>query len=96
MIVYDRQSGTFTLHTCRTTYQMKADSHGVLLHLYYGPRLRDGDLGYLLQYADRGFSPNPSGSGADRVYSLDTLPQEYSTCGVGDYRLSAAEVEQTD
>ena len=96
MIVYDKQSGTFTLHTCRTTYQMKADSHGVLLHLYYGPRLRDGDLGYLLQYADRGFSPNPSGSGADRVYSLDTLPQEYSTCGVGDYRLSAAEVEQTD
>ena len=69
MIVYDKQSGTFTLHTCRTTYQMKADSHGVLLHLYYGPRLRDGDLGYLLQYADRGFSPNPSGSGADRVYS---------------------------
>ena len=96
MIVYDKRSGTFTLHTGSTTYQMKADRRGVLLHLYYGPRLGDGDLGYLLQYADRGFSPNPSGSGADRVYSLDTLPQEYSTCGVGDYRLSGAEVEQSD
>ena len=96
MIVYDKRSGTFTLHTGSTTYQMKADRRGVLLHLYYGPRLGDGDLGYLLQYADRGFSPNPSGSGADRVYSLDTLPQEYATCGVGDYRLSGAEVEQSD
>ena len=96
MMIYDSKSGTFTLHTRRTTYQMQADGHGVLLHLYYGPRVGDGDLSYLLQYTDRGFSPNPSGSGADRIYSLDTLPQEYSTCGVGDYRLASAEVEQPD
>ena len=85
MMIYDSKSGTISLHTRRTTYQMQADGHGVLLHLYYGPRVGDGDLSYLLQYTDRGFSPNPSGSGADRIYSLDTLPQEYSTCGVGDY-----------
>ena len=96
MIIYDDKSGTFTLHTRRTTYQMKADRYGVLLHLYYGPRVGEADLGYLLQYADRGFSPNPSGAGQDRSYSLDTLPQEYSTSGVGDFRLSCAEVEQAD
>ena len=31
--------GLFTLHTNHTTYQMKADAHGVLLHTYYGPRV---------------------------------------------------------
>ena len=96
MIVFDELRGTISLHTRRTTYQMKADQRGVLLHLYYGPRVEAEDLSYLLRYADRGFSPNPSGSGADRIYSLDTLPQEYSTCGVGDYRLASAEVEQPD
>ena len=96
MIVFDELRGTISLHTRRTTYQMKADQRGVLLHLYYGPRVEAEDLSYLLRYADRGFSPNPSGSGADRGYSLDTLPQEWSTCGVGDYRLASAEVEQPD
>ena len=28
----------FTIRTKQTTYQMMADAHGVLLHLYYGPR----------------------------------------------------------
>ena len=84
MIIYDEQRGTISLHTRRTTYQMKVDSRGVLLHLYYGPRVEGEDFSRLLQYADRGFSPNPGGAGSDRGYSLDTLPQEYSTCGVGD------------
>ena len=96
MIMYDKKRGTLTLHTRRTTYQMKADAHGVLLHLYYGHRVGEGDLSYLLQYADRGFSPNPNCAGHERCYSLDTLPQEYSTSGVGDFRLSSAEVEQAD
>ena len=72
-------SYVFTLHTHGTTYQMKADRHDVLVHTYYGPRVSGGDLSYLIQYADRGFSPNPSGAGRDRTYSLDTTPQEYST-----------------
>jgi len=96
MIVIDRENRLFTLHTRNTTYQMKADRHGVLLHTYYGPRLGGGDLSYLVRYADRGFSPNPNEAGEDRTYSLDTLPQEYSTCGVGDFRLPSIEVEQPD
>ena len=57
MILYNEQNRTLTLHTQRTTYQMKADRRGVLLHLYYGPRVEEADLSGLLQYADRGFSP---------------------------------------
>ena len=94
MIVLDNETRVFTLHTQNTTYQMKADENCVLLHTYYGPRIGGGDLSYLIQYADRGFCPNPSQVGQRRDYSLDTLPQEYSTCGVGDFRLPSAQVEQ--
>lgn len=96
MIVIDGSSRVFTLHTQNTTYQMKADSHNVLLHTYYGPRVSDCDLSYLVGYADRGFSPNPNEVGDNRAYSLDTLPQEYSTWGVGDFRLPSIEFESED
>ncbi len=94
MIAYNKQSGTFTLHTKHTTYQLAVHPTGVVQHVYYGPRLRDGcDLTGLLRYADRGFSPNPDEAGTDRTFSLDTTPQEYSTCGVGDFRLPSIEFE---
>ena len=96
MIVLDTEKRVFTLHTQNTTYQMKADENRVLLHTYYGPRVGGGDLSCLIQYADRGFCPNPSELGQRRDYSLDNLPQEYSTCGVGDFRLPSAQVEQPD
>ena len=93
MILYDEQNRTYTLHTKNTTYQMKVWDYNVLLHTYYGPRLSGGDLSYLLRRKDRGFSPNPNEAGGSRTFSLDTLPQEYSTCGVGDYRLPSIELE---
>ncbi len=96
MIVLDEKNRVFTLHTKSSTYQMKADPYHVLLHTYYGPRIGGGDLSYLIRYADRGFSPNPSEAGRDRTYSLDTTPQEYSTCGVGDFRLPSLELEPED
>ena len=96
MIVLDQENKLFTLHTRNTTYQMKADQYRVLLHTYYGPRIRGGDLSRLIQYADRGASPNPNEAGHRRDYSLDTLPQEYSTCGVGDFRLPSIEFEPAD
>ena len=96
MIACDAQTNLFTISTRRTTYQMKADRHRVLLHTYYGPRVDGADLSYLIRYADRGFSPNPNEVGDERDYSLDTLPQEYSTCGVGDFRLPCVEFEPPD
>lgn len=93
MIAYDKQAQLFTLHTRNTTYQMKVDQYRVLLHTYYGPRVQDQDLSTLIQRADRSFSPNPNEAGADRTYSLDVMPQEYSTCGVGDFRLPSIELE---
>jgi len=93
MILYNAQNQTYTLHTENTTYQIKVGDYNVLLHAYYGPRLENADLSYLLRCKDRSFSPNPNEAGADRTFSLDTFPQEYSTCGVGDYRLPSIELE---
>lgn len=45
------------------------------------------------QYNSRSFSPNPNEAGSNRDYSLDVIPQEYSTCGVGDFRLPSIELE---
>ena len=74
MIVHDKQRHTFTLHTAATTYQMKVDGYGVLLHTYYGGRIAEADLSYLIRFADRGFSPNPAEAGHCRTYSLGCPP----------------------
>ena len=93
MAVTVSESGRlFTLHTSNTTYQMKADKYGVLLHLYYGRR-SEGSMEYLLTYADRGFASNLYECGADRTYSLDLLPQEFPVSGTGDMRSPAFIVE---
>lgn len=82
------EKNLFTLHTDHSTYQMKADDLGYLLHLYYGERA-EGSMEYLLHYGDRGFSGNPYDAGSDRTYSLDVLPQEYPVRGNGDFRMPA-------
>lgn len=91
-IIYNPNSKIFTLHTAHSTYQMKVDTLGYLLHLYYGDR-SSGSMDYLLTYADRGFSGNPYAAGADRTYSLDALPQEYPCLGTGDYRNIALNIK---
>ena len=93
MIICDEQARLFTIQTKNTTYQMKVDQYRVLLHTYYGPRIQGQDLSELIRRTDRSFSPNPSEAGMDRTYSLDVMPQEYSTCGVGDFRLPSIELE---
>ena len=54
-ILYQEEQRLFTIHTIQSTYQMKVDRFGYLLHLYYGDR-SEGSMEYLLTYADRGFS----------------------------------------
>ncbi|MDE7048042.1 MAG: hypothetical protein K2P25_08710, partial [Lachnospiraceae bacterium] len=67
-IVFTEKDKVFSLHTKKSTYQMKVDQYGFLLHLYYGRKSR-GCMDYLLHYADRGFSGNPYEAGEDRTYS---------------------------
>jgi len=94
-ILFQEEKKIFTLQTKQTTYQMKVDDFGFLLHLYYGAKL-SGDMDYLLTFYDRGFSGNPNDVGNNRTYSMDVLPQEYPTLGTGDYRNSALVLRNHD
>lgn len=84
-LIVDEATRTFTLHTRHTTYQMQADRHGYLLHLYYGRRA-EGHMGYLVTYCDRSGMCGCPHDVADRTYSLDVLPQEFPFQGAGDMR----------
>lgn len=92
-IVLNEKKSLFTLCTKTSMYQMKVDDYGVLLHTYYGKKTEIFDYSYLIQRRDHGFSGSPYQAGNDRTYSLDTLPQEYSCFGSGDYRQSAFAVK---
>lgn len=92
----DQEKRLFTLHTAHTTYQMMADSHGVLRHFYYGRRIGAFDMSYREFHSDCGFSPNPYELRNQRDYSLDTLSQEYTGCGIGDFRISCLSLANSD
>ena len=94
-VKYQEEDHIFTLQTEHTTYQMKVDEFGFLLHLYYGGKA-EGCMDYLLTCSDRGFSGNPFDVGADRTYSMDVLPQEYPCLGTGDYRNCAVNIRNAD
>ena len=96
-IIIDEQRRIFTLQTKHSTYQIKADAQDVLLHMYYGEKTDNSDKSLLFSRADRGFSGNPYEMGKrDRTYSMDSLPQEYSTFGTGDYRITSLRVQNKD
>ena len=57
-IRFDSEARIFVLETAHTSYHMKVDALGHLLHLYYGKTIGTGDLMQLYPRTDRGFSPD--------------------------------------
>lgn len=84
-IDFNSATKLITLTTDTTTYQMKVDPYGYLIHLYYGART-SGDMSYLVTYADRSGMCGCPYDVHDRTYSLDVLPQEFPFQGSGDMR----------
>lgn len=95
-IIFEPNNKIFTMQTKHTTWQAKVSKYGHLLHVYYGSKVEDADLSYLIRGINRGFSGTPYIACDDRGYSLDTYPQEYSSWGSGDYRSSCLEIEHED
>lgn len=95
-ISFNSERGVFNLHTSHSTYQMKISEHGHLLHLYYGAKICDADVSYLIPKVVRSHESNPPEVGEDRVYSLCAYPQEFSSNDAGDYRIPSIELVNTD
>lgn len=88
-IRYDETRKVFTLQTEKSTYQMKVDGHGTLLHTYFGGPADETDFSYLIVPEDHGFCGQPGDVVEDRTYSMDYYPLEYPVHGNGDYRVKA-------
>ena len=88
-IRFDESTKKFTLETKTGCYQMKVDELGYLQHLYYGPKVGQTDMSYAFRTYDHGFSGNPYDMRNNRDYSLDSMAQEYTSFGVGDFRVNS-------
>ena len=95
-IIYSKDKKTFTLHTSKSSYQLKIGNLNYVNHLYYGGTIYDEDLPYLIRRYDRGFSGNPYDSLKERTFSLDAQPQEFTTQQQGDFRINSIEVQNSD
>lgn len=95
-IKYYEKERVFDLRTKNSTYQMQVREYDTLVHLYYGSPVGDALITDRIVCLDRGFSGNPYEAGKDKTFSLDTLPQEYTAYGNGDYRINGLETEQED
>ena len=90
-IQFDKKNRVFKLDTENTSYVMAVvDNEGFLGHVYYGARISDTDVAYLLRTDENPMVP--SKNNRDRSSFLDTFPMEYPGNGVGDYRESAIAV----
>lgn len=90
MIIFQEENLIFHLKTSRFSYVMQVLENRLLVHRYFGKRVERFSESHQIIYQDRAFSPNPTSK--DRTFSLDTLPLEYSSNGLGDFRTSAIEV----
>ena len=87
-INYEEKTGVFKLDTPNTSYILGlVDRERFVGHIYYGKRLGEDDVTYLMRTGENPFVP--SENGRDRNSFLDSFPMEYPGSGVGDYREGA-------
>lgn len=90
-IVFNEDSLSFKLDTDNTSYVIGiADEEKFIGHCYYGARVSDADLTYMLRTAEAPFVP--SKNARERGSFFDFFPVEYPGNGLGDYREGAVEV----
>ena len=93
-IFYNEKDKAFKLRANNTDYMMKVCEEGYLAHVYYGNKVPDEDLTYLLRLDESPFTP--ATNDRDRASFMDTLPFEYPCFGLGDYRGSAFKIMDAD
>lgn len=92
MIHYDEQQKVFHLSNKIISYIIGIEEKGLLAHIYYGDKIKQYQGNFSYPRFERSFSTNFEGD-TSRVYSRDTLLQEYSTLGSGDFRIPSIEIE---
>lgn len=93
-IVYDKAHGIFKLDAKAASYVLQVTESGHILHLYYGRKISDTDVRYLLRLGDKPFTPSTHDSMGP--FSLDVVPMEYPCSGIADYREPCLQVLDKD
>ncbi len=92
-IYFDEQRKIFKLDTPNSTYAIKIFEGNYLLHIYYGKKLNDTNLDFMIPSTiDVSYSPRAKSVLSDPDFSTDIKPMEYSVNGTGDYRVSALQI----
>lgn len=93
-VSYFEKNKLFKLDTPTSSYMLAiVYEEKLVAHVYYGKRVDDSSLTYLLRVSD----PNaPLTYHRDKVSVLDGLPIEYPAGGLGDFRESCIEVMTAD
>ena len=86
------ENGVFSLETQNTSYLFRVTSRGHLEHVYYGTRVSISDAEALCLKNNIMLGTTVAYDDKDTAYSLETLPQEYSGIGKGDYRHTPMEL----
>ena len=90
-IKYNEKSKSFHLDMKNASYIIGiADAEGFVGHAYFGKKLGEDDVTYLMRAGEHPFTPESNER--DRLSFLDCFPMEYPTGGVGDFRESAVVV----
>lgn len=93
-IIYNDKEQVFMLHTPHTTYAIAVTDGSYLCHLYYGKKIQDAHIRYLLKEDEPPYVP--SKNRREENTFLDIFPMEYPETGMGDYRESAFCVKSAD
>ncbi len=84
-IIFQESTRTFRLNAKNTIYMFKIlDDEGFMAHAYWGKKLSDTDASYIVRRI-----PSPSVMERERATILDTMPQEFPSEDVGDFREAA-------
>ena len=83
-IIYNEKERSFKLRAKDTDYMMKVCDGEYLGHVYYGKKVGDNDLTYLMRFDETPFTP--ATNNREKGFYMDTLPMEYACFGIGDYR----------
>jgi len=93
-IRYNEKTKSFQLDTKASSYVIGiVDAEGFVGHAYFGKKLGEDDVTYLMRAAEHPFTPDCNSR--DRLSFLDCFPMEYPTGGVGDFRESAVVVRSS-
>ena len=89
-VVFDEKNKVFLLHTQNTTYAIAVTEDKYVNHLYYGKKLEDTDIRYLLREDEAPFTPGVNRR--EKNSYLDFAPMEYPEWEITEKVRSVSEV----